>query len=89
VKDSWVEEAMAQLKTFLAQRGDAPFLGEEARASAELAGLAEPADKRAWGGIFQKARRLGMIERVGYRAALSSNSSPKVLWRAIIEENSQ
>jgi hypothetical protein len=78
----WTDRALAYVVRFLEGRGDRTFLTEDVRAFAESCGLAYPPDGRAWGAVTQKASRRGIIDKVGYAPAKSSNLSPKVLWRA-------
>jgi hypothetical protein len=42
-----------------------------------------PPDGRAWGGVFQRAARAGMISKVGYAPARTSNLSPKTVWQKV------
>lgn len=42
----------------------------------------ETADSRAWGSVFRRAAKEGVIRKVGYAPAKSSNLSPKTLWEA-------
>ena len=44
------------------------------------AGLKRPLQPKALGALFQKAARLGIIERGGYKPSASSNGSPKPWW---------
>lgn len=56
------------------------FLAEDVREFAK--GLEDPPDPRAWGAVFRDAARKGLIVKMGYMPAKSSNLSPKVAWRA-------
>ena len=58
------------------------FLTEDVRAYAEKRGLTPPPDQRAWGAVMQRAAKHGLIRRIGYMPARSSNLSPKALWAA-------
>lgn len=58
------------------------FLAEEFVRYSEAQGLASPPDGRAYGAVMQSACRRGLIAKAGYRLALSSNMSPKCLWKA-------
>lgn len=57
------------------------FLAEQFRDFAERRGIEAPPDKRAWGAVLQSAARERLIAKAGCAPALSSNLSPKVLWR--------
>lgn len=75
----WKRRATGYLLEYLAAHRE-PFLAEDVREFA--AQLESPPDGRAWGSVFQEAARRGLIVKVGYAPAKSSNLSPKVLWRA-------
>jgi hypothetical protein len=80
----WQDRAFELLAMFAkvkAQVGT-PFLGESFRAYASTNGLEDPPDGRAFGAVFKRAAREGVIESVGFAPANSSNRSPKTLWRA-------
>lgn len=63
---TWSQRAYAALQRFAAQR-DGEFLAEEAIYWMTHAdGLPEPADKRAFGSVFTRAARAGVIRRVGW-----------------------
>jgi hypothetical protein len=80
----WSEDAMHALEMYCKAHPDAQFLGEQVRAWGEGLELVEPpADGRAWGAVFRRAASLGIIRRVGYAPAMSSNLAPKCLWGAV------
>jgi hypothetical protein len=56
------------------------FLIEDVRSWCEQRGLPDPPDKRAWGAIATALKKGKHIQKVGYAPAMSSNTSPKVLW---------
>lgn len=78
----WRERAATLLEAYADKqvRGK-PFLIEDATQFAYDAGLPVPPDGRAWGAAVRLAKSKGFIVACGYRAAKSSNLSPKVLWR--------
>jgi len=57
-----------------------PWTIEQFRAWAIEQGLDRPAEERAYGGVTQRALRNGLIVRVGYAPAASSNGSAKALY---------
>ena len=79
---AWQDHAITYLCSYV-RNCLTPFLAEDVVQFACRDGLCpEPPDARAWGHVMQRAKRMGLIEPCGYRAARSSNGSPKVLWRA-------
>lgn len=79
--DYWRRCARGFLLEYLATHAE-PFLAENVREFAEARHLADPPDGRAWGQVMRSAARDGLIVKVGYAPARSSNLSPKVQWRA-------
>lgn len=84
VEPSWSDRALNALLWYASATGGGerpgPFLIEDMRACAYLAGLPPPPDGRAWGAVVQRAARAGHIVQVGFERAKSSNCSPKCLW---------
>ena len=78
----WLARARGYLLEWLASRRE-DWLTEDFREWAAQAGLDPPPDGRAFGKVMQSAQREGLIKRVGYAPANSSNGSAKVLWRAV------
>lgn len=82
-QDGWSEDALFALERYLLAHPDGKFLAEDVRAWSEHMGFVEaPENARAWGAVFRKAANLKMIRKVGYAPSMSSNLSPKCLWRA-------
>lgn len=82
-KHKWSAKAMHALHLYCVQHPGTKFLGEQVREWAELGKLVPvPPDERSWGSIFRSAAADGLLKRVGYAPAKSSNLSPKCLWRA-------
>ncbi len=83
VVPNWSERAMEALLEYARgwrdAWGDVGFLIEDVRAHATE--LPAPPDSRAWGAVVSKAARQGLIVKVGYAPAASSNCSPKTLWQ--------
>lgn len=79
----WFDAAYIGLLRFTMRHED-PFLTEDVRAWSEQHGyVLPPENARAWGAVMRSAAKNGLIQKVGYRPAKSSNLSPKVLWEAI------
>lgn len=81
VHADWTAEAFRALGEFLGYRLT-PFLAEEFVTWAETR-VPPPPDPRAWGGPIRRAARAGLIRRIGYAPAASSNPSPKCLWEPV------
>lgn len=76
----WTEQAIAALK-FYAHNEQFEFLAEDFSSWAVTNHIiAAPADGRAWGAVLRLAAKRGLVRRVGYAPARSSNMSPKCLW---------
>ena len=76
----WTDRALG----FLLVYGDlqAEFISEDVARWAHANGLPDPTDSRAWGAVFNRASRRGLIHKTGgFRAAVTSNGSPKPVWR--------
>lgn len=72
----WAEHCFALLRQYACLQAE-PWTCETFRAWAYARGLSKPDEERAFGPITQKAIRKGVIVRVGYAPAASSNGSPK------------
>ena len=55
----------------------AQFLAEDVRVSS---GLPQPKDNRAWGAVFARAARAGLIRRVGYGPSTTGHCRPMPIW---------
>ena len=77
----WQDKAVGYVRLYAVVHAE--FLAESARAMAEHDGLPVPPSKKAWGAVMQRAAREGIVERIGYAPACSSNGAPKCLWRAL------
>lgn len=77
----WTQAALDALEVYAAVVPE--FLAEDFEHWAiGKAGIPKPADGRAWGSVMRVAANRGLIRRVGYAPARSSNMSPKCLWSA-------
>lgn len=85
VNDGWTLTAYSNLVALArAHKLSEPMLGEDIRKLAYDAGLPRPPDERAWGAVFLRARKAGLMVPVGHGQAKSSHLSPKPLWRAAL-----
>jgi len=76
----WTSNAINYLVSFL-KTINKPFLVEDVRNYSITYGLEPPPDGRAWGHVIKLAQKNNLVETCGFRAANSSNGSPKVLWK--------
>ena len=82
----WSELAFEFITRYCAAHGKGhEFHGEALRQCAERTGLVpEPPDARAYGSVFRRAARAGLIRKTGrYVLAKSSNLSPKPVWEVL------
>lgn len=82
VELDWPDLAYAFLIRYA--RTHATFISEEATAEADRLGYGSPADDRAWGGVFLRASRAGLIRRIGYGISQRRHLSPTPLWRSLV-----
>lgn len=76
--EGWSETALEAVKEVGARLGR--FTVEELRNASVLEA---PTDQRAWGGVIQRAARLGIIVRDGYSTSKTSNGAPVYVWRFV------
>lgn len=74
--DDWKDGAIRLIRDL--PRGH-EFLTEDIREALDAGGFTVH-DARALGPLVKAQQRAGYIDAIGYRAARSSNLSPKVLW---------
>ena len=83
-KWGWSDDALHGIETYCIAHSDDQFLAEQVREWAEGMGIVDKAEnERAWGAVFKRAARLGVIKRIGYAPSKSSNLAPKCLWSAV------
>lgn len=83
----WSDHAMALLGRYVQRQAVfayTPFTMENFRTWAYNHGLPTPKEERCFGAITRKALKLGLIVKVGYAAAASSNNSPKATYRGVV-----
>jgi hypothetical protein len=76
----WSDQAEAYAEMMIAKRGYKPFLMEEIVQAAIRDGIPEPPDRRAWGHVIRALAKRGVVRKMGFAEAATSNCSPKVLW---------
>lgn len=65
VHEGWSEKAYRLLREYVACYGSTPFRAEEVRSYAALMDFPMPPHARAWGSIFTKGKRIGLIKFLG------------------------
>lgn len=85
----WSVQAEAYAEMMIGRRGFKPFLMEEIVAAAIRDGIPEPPDRRSWGGIIRALAKRGVVRKMGYAEAATSNCSPKVLWGKAVPERKE
>lgn len=81
VHDGWSDCALIIVRSYCRARPGAQLIAEEVIDHAHrVAGLPLPPDTRAWGSVILRAKREGLIRKVGYRTEGTANASPKPLW---------
>lgn len=83
----WSEQAFEFLKNFPHKI----FKAEDVRRTARAQGFPEPPDDRAWGGIFNKARRAKLIIPKGWVTSSNpvAHGRPVMLWQKVIKDEAQ
>lgn len=82
---NWENEALKHLKKFAEARkkqGRA-FLAEDFVHAYSCANKPMPTDKRRFGYFFYAAKKAGIIKKVGYAHARTSNNNQKSLWSSV------
>lgn len=80
----WLERALGLLRHFVEKQKGHDFMAEDFVAWIDKEhplDFPKPPDSRAYGGVIRAAAKSGLIERVGYAPAKTSNCSPKCCWR--------
>lgn len=80
----WSSMAYFALRNF-ARKFDGNFTAEHARAWMHSQGLPMPPDGRAFGSVFQRVAREGIIRKLGYRQAegRACHMHPVTLWKVV------
>lgn len=82
IDDTFAERALAFLYAYA--RANEQFISETATDAAAVEGLTSPADRRAWGAVFQKAAKQGYIRKIGFGTSLRRHLSPTPLWASLV-----
>lgn len=85
----WSEQAYAYAVMMIVRRGYKPFLIEEIVLAAARDGVPEPPSRKAWGGVARRLAKDGVTRKMGFAAAATSNTSPKVLWSKAVPEREE
>lgn len=79
VDPGWKDTAYGMLQEFCTARRGCRFTSEDVRRWCELRGFETPVPK-AWGGVFLKASRRGLIQKTGTAIAKQRHGSPCPQW---------
>ena len=79
VEMGWSERARATLDRYMADH-PGPFTSADVIAYADRTGMPKPPDRRAWGGVFQKASKQRAIVKLGYVPHPHRHLSPAIQW---------
>lgn len=87
VMPKWSERAFDVLRCFCHRPGGGGevFTSEDVRDYAKNLGLPDPPHLRAWGGVFQRAAREGLIVKAGVTTARATRVHCSIVatWRAV------
>lgn len=78
----WGDVALLFLKKYAREHAE-PFTALDVRTAAAEWGLSEPPTPKAFGSVFQRAAREGVIKKIGYAPHAERHASPTVLWRTV------
>ena len=84
VARGWGEMAYTWIGSYA--RAHRTFIGEECTKAARAEGMTPPHDPRAWGSVFRRAAREGIIRRVGYAQSPQRHFAPTPLWQSEIHD---
>lgn len=85
VEPKWSVRAEAYAEMMIERRGFKPFLMEEIVAAAKRDGVPVPPDNRSWGAVIRSLAKRGVVRKMGYAPAATSNCSAKVLWSKAVQ----
>lgn len=77
VDESWPEQAFRHLIDYAETHET--FISHNV-----TEGLPAPTDDRAWGNIFVRAAKVGIIKRIGYGVSHRRHASPTPLWQSCV-----
>lgn len=79
VSENWTDKAYRFLLSYMAKNKE--FMAEDVR-GASTGIIEDPPSKRAWGGIFVRAVKAGLIRRKGFQNVKNSKAhcTPATLW---------
>lgn len=79
VETGWGDVAYLFLQKYAREHAE-PFTALDVRTAASAWGLSDPPTPKAFGGVFQRASRAGVIRKIGYAPHAERHASPTVLW---------
>lgn len=81
-KYGWSDEAYGWLRRYAKLHKQ--FISEHATMWAAEQGFRSPTDPRAWGQVFRRGAKEGIIVRIGHATSLRRHKSPTVLWESAV-----
>lgn len=82
----WSNEAYSFLISYA--RTHDQFIAEQFVAYAEHSGLIVPPTGKAYGAVFKRGAKAGIIERIGFGVSTKRHASPTPLWQSRIYQGS-
>ena len=83
VIDGWSNLALEYVRLF-AMRNSGTFTAEDVLEAADRDGIIKPPTDRAYGAVFRRAARLGIIARAGTGVCRKRHMSICVAWRSLV-----
>lgn len=80
--DGWREEAYQFLVEFAQRRSH--FISEDVSSASKLSGLAQPPTDRAWGSIYRRAVKSGIIIQDGTGRSARRHASICPRWKSLV-----
>lgn len=78
----WGDLALEWLRTYALTHPS--FISEQATDAARAWGLVEPSNTKAWGPVFKRAAKEGILKRDGFGTSTRRHCSPTPRWQSQI-----
>lgn len=83
----WGDLAYHFLENFC--RKNAHFISEDVSDASKLWGMTQPPTDRAWGAVYKRAAKAGIIEKAGSGTSRRRHASICPMWRSLIYKGAQ